>query len=46
MSRTADDLVRYHGKFMIIDRRDLYLLAFNLTMLDIERSRSFGVIIP
>lgn len=44
VSRTADDLVRYHGKFMIIDRRELYLLAFNLTMLDIERSRSFGVI--
>ena len=44
VGRTANDLVRYHGKFMIIDRRDLYLLAFNLTLLDIERSRSFGVI--
>jgi cardiolipin synthase A/B len=44
VSRTADDLVRYHGKLMIIDRRTLYLLAFNFTYLDMERSRSFGVI--
>ncbi|HEV2426558.1 MAG TPA: phospholipase D-like domain-containing protein [Terriglobia bacterium] len=45
VTRTARDLVRYHGKYMIIDRRDLYLLAFNFTYQDIERSRSFGVII-
>lgn len=44
VARTADDLVRYHGKLMIIDRRYLYLLAFNLTYADIEQSRSFGVI--
>ena len=44
VARTADDLVRYHGKYMIIDRRELYLLAFNLTLLDIDRSRSFGII--
>jgi len=44
VSRTADDLTRYHGKLMIVDRRELYLLAFNLTHQDIERSRSFGVI--
>ena len=44
VARTADDLVRYHAKFMIVDRRVLYLLAFNLTLLDIERSRSFGII--
>ena len=42
MARTADDLTRYHGKLMIIDRRELYLLAFNLTSADIGRSRSFG----
>jgi hypothetical protein len=30
---SSDDLVRYHGKFMIIDRKDLYLLAFNFTHL-------------
>ena len=43
VGRTASDLVRYHGKFMIVDRRELYLLAFNFTFADIERSRSFGV---
>jgi phosphatidylserine/phosphatidylglycerophosphate/cardiolipin synthase-like enzyme len=44
VARTDDDLVRYHGKLMIIDRRELYLLAFNFTYLDMERSRSFGII--
>jgi len=44
VARTADDLIRYHGKLMIIDRRALYLFGFNLTHLDIEHSRSFGVI--
>src|SRR5579863_3782259 len=44
VARTADDLIRYHGKMMIIDGRELYLMAFNLTSLDIERSRSFAVI--
>ena len=44
VARTADDLVRYHGKLMIIDRRELHLLAFNMTYLDIERSRSFGAV--
>jgi phosphatidylserine/phosphatidylglycerophosphate/cardiolipin synthase-like enzyme len=44
VSRTADDLVRYHGKFMLLDGRELYLLAFNWTHLDSERSRSFGIV--
>jgi hypothetical protein len=44
VARTASDLVRYHGKLMIIDHRDLYLTAFNLTYQDVERNRSFGVI--
>jgi len=29
---------------MIIDRRALYLTAFNLTYQDIERSRGFGIV--
>jgi cardiolipin synthase len=29
---------------MIIDRRELYVLAFNFTNLDIDRSRSFGLV--
>src|SRR5205085_2218825 len=45
VARTADDLVRYHGKMMIIDRRELYLFAFNFSHVDIDRSRSFGVAI-
>ncbi len=44
VSRTADDLVRYHGKMMILDGRFLHLYGFNLTRLDIVKSRSFGVI--
>lgn len=44
VARTADDLPRYHGKFMIVDGRELYLLAFNLTYHDMEHCRSFGII--
>jgi len=44
VSRTADDLVRYHGKMMIVDGHSLYIFGFNFTTLDIERSRSFGVL--
>jgi phosphatidylserine/phosphatidylglycerophosphate/cardiolipin synthase-like enzyme len=43
VSRTADDLTRYHGKMMIVDDT-LFVLGFNYTKLDIERSRSFGVV--
>ncbi len=43
MSRTADDLVRYHGKMMIVDGRMLHVYGFNFTALDIDKSRSFGV---
>lgn len=44
VSRTADDLVRYHGKMMIVDGETLHLYGFNFTHLDIDKSRSFGVI--
>jgi phosphatidylserine/phosphatidylglycerophosphate/cardiolipin synthase-like enzyme len=44
VARTSDDLVRYHGKMMIVDRAELYVLAFNFTYLDIEHSRSFGIV--
>ena len=44
VARTNDDLVRYHGKMMIVDRKELYILGFNFTHLDIDRSRSFGII--
>ena len=44
MTRTASDLVRYHGKMMIVDNKVLHVYGFNMTGLDIEKSRSFGII--
>jgi cardiolipin synthase A/B len=44
VSRTADDLVRYHGKMMIVDGKTLHVYGFNFTKFDMEKSRSFGVI--
>ena len=43
VTRTADDLLRYHGKMMIIDRKEVYVFAFNFSHLDIALSRSFGI---
>jgi phosphatidylserine/phosphatidylglycerophosphate/cardiolipin synthase-like enzyme len=44
VARTHDDLARYHGKMMIVDRATLYVLGYNLTHQDIERSRSLGIV--
>jgi phosphatidylserine/phosphatidylglycerophosphate/cardiolipin synthase-like enzyme len=44
VSRTADDLPRYHGKMMIVDGKALHVYGFNFTKLDIDKSRSFGVV--
>src|SRR5262249_4794379 len=44
VARTADDLIRYHGKMLIVDRREAYILAFNYTHVNIERTRSFGIV--
>jgi phosphatidylserine/phosphatidylglycerophosphate/cardiolipin synthase-like enzyme len=41
--RTGDDLIRYHGKLMIVDRAALHVYGFNYTADDMK-SRSFGVI--
>jgi phosphatidylserine/phosphatidylglycerophosphate/cardiolipin synthase-like enzyme len=43
VSRTADDLVRYHAKMMIIDGKYLHVYGFNFTGLDLK-SRSFGIV--
>ena len=43
VSRTDDDLIRYHNKMLLVDRDTLYALGFNFTRLDIEKSRSMGV---
>ena len=41
--RTGDSLTRYHDKLMIVDGKELFLVAFNFTHLDTDRSRSFGI---
>ena len=43
VSRTGNGLVRYHGKYMVVDREELHVFGFNYTREDM-RSRSFGVI--
>ena len=43
VSRTGDELVRYHGKLMIVDRDELHVYGFNYTKTDVK-SRSFGII--
>jgi cardiolipin synthase len=42
VTRTGDDFVRYHGKFMVADDT-LHLFGFNFTKADTIKSRSFGV---
>jgi len=42
VTRTGDDFVRYHGKFMVADDT-LHLFGFNFTKVDTIKSRSFGV---
>ena len=44
VSRTDEDLLRYHGKMMIVDESVLYVLGYNFTRRDIDRSRSLGLI--
>jgi phosphatidylserine/phosphatidylglycerophosphate/cardiolipin synthase-like enzyme len=44
VSRTSDDLVRYHDKLLIIDRRVLYVMSFNFTHLDVDHSRGFAIV--
>ena len=44
VSRTSDDLVRYHDKFVVIDGRVLFVCGFNFTKLDLSKRRSFAVV--
>jgi phosphatidylserine/phosphatidylglycerophosphate/cardiolipin synthase-like enzyme len=44
LSRTADDMVRYHGKVVVIDQKTAMVLGFNFTSLDVKKSRSLGLI--
>ena len=43
VSRTADDLVRYHCKYLIVDGAQFHVYGFNFTRIDMK-SRSFGLI--
>ncbi len=42
VTRTDDELVRYHGKYMVADDL-LYVFGFNFTRIDIAKSRSFAI---
>lgn len=44
VTRTVDDLIRYHDKMMLIDRRVLCVFSFNYTTLDLKHSRGFGLV--
>jgi phosphatidylserine/phosphatidylglycerophosphate/cardiolipin synthase-like enzyme len=44
VTRTSDDLARYHGKLLIVDREELHVYGFNYTGIDLK-SRSIGVIV-
>jgi len=44
VARTAGDLIRYHGKMLLVDEKKLGVLAFNYTYLDMDHSRSFAVL--
>jgi cardiolipin synthase len=45
VSRSDDDLLRYHGKMAIVDDRLLFVLGYNFTRRDMEGSRSFGLVL-
>jgi cardiolipin synthase A/B len=44
VSRTADDLVRYHDKLLIVDDELLFVMGFNLTRVDLRKRRSMAVV--
>jgi len=43
VSRTADDLIRYHDKLLVVDDT-LYVMAFNFTRVQVSRRRSLAVV--
>ena len=43
VSRTGNDLLRYHGKYIVVDREALHVFGFNYTGADMK-SRSFGIV--
>ena len=43
VARTDDDLIRYHAKYLIVDKSRLFVLGFNFTGADTKKTRSFGL---
>jgi phosphatidylserine/phosphatidylglycerophosphate/cardiolipin synthase-like enzyme len=43
VARTSGEFARYHGKMMIVDD-EVHVLGFNYTKLDIDKSRSLGIV--
>ena len=43
VTRTGNELLRYHGKYMVVDREALHVFGFNYTRDDMK-SRSFGIV--
>src|SRR5262245_3282762 len=43
VSRSADDLVRYHDKLLIVDDALLFVMGFNLTRADLRKRRSMAI---
>jgi phosphatidylserine/phosphatidylglycerophosphate/cardiolipin synthase-like enzyme len=43
VSRTADDLVRYHNKLLIVDDALLFVFGFNFTRSDVGKRRSMAI---
>jgi len=44
VSRTSDDLVRYHDKMLIVDDRLLFVFGFNFTRRELSKRRSMGIV--
>ena len=44
VSRTADDLVRYHDKMIIVDQRVLFVFGFNFTRQELSKRRSMAIV--
>jgi len=43
VTRTADDLERYHDKLLIVDAQTLFVFGFNFTRQEVRSRRSMGV---
>lgn len=44
VTRTGDDMVKYHYKMLLVDRRTLYVFSYNYTTADLLHSRGFAIV--